>query len=98
MLSSNRRVGGVVRKYLFSWCLLIAALCVGSSVAQADNVYDWKGTCTLGCAGTATGGLKLANGASPCNFSASQFLSFNSHHPKLGPCRAGAPLRARASR
>jgi hypothetical protein len=76
MLSSNRRVGGDVRKYLFSWCLLIAALCVGSSVAQADNVYDWKGTCTLGCTGTATGVLTLANGASPYNFSASQFLSF----------------------
>jgi hypothetical protein len=47
-------------------------------MARAD-VYEWSGTCTLGCTGTATGLLTLTNGASPLSFDNSQFVSFGYH-------------------
>jgi len=43
---------------------------------MADSVYDWQGTCTLGCEGLATGVLTLGDGASPFNFDVSSFVSF----------------------
>jgi len=55
---------------------LLAAVLNGSTPAAADIVYNWQGTCTLGCTGTATGILTLADGASPFNFTVSNFVSF----------------------
>jgi hypothetical protein len=60
--------------------LLIAALLAvvvnGSTPAAANSVYDWQGTCTLGCTGTASGVLTLTDGASPFSFNVSNFVSF----------------------
>jgi hypothetical protein len=55
---------------------LLAVVLNGSTPAAADTVYDWQGTCTLGCTGIATGILTLADGASPFNFTVSNFVSF----------------------
>jgi hypothetical protein len=54
---------------------LFAVVLSGLTPAAADTVYDWRGICTLGCTGIATGVLTLAGG-SPFNFSASNFISF----------------------
>jgi hypothetical protein len=55
---------------------LLAALVNGSTPTSANTVYDWQGTCTLGCTGTASGVLTITDGASPYSFSASDFVSF----------------------
>jgi hypothetical protein len=44
--------------------------------ARADQIFDWSGACTLGCTGTASGVLTLANGATPLAFSVADFISF----------------------
>jgi hypothetical protein len=53
----------------------LATLLAGPSSAAASVVYDWQGTCTLGCTGTATGELTLTGGT-PTTFTKSQFVSF----------------------
>jgi hypothetical protein len=53
--------------------LLIGA---AQTPARAATVYEWQGTCTLGCMGTATGVLTLADGASPFDFTAPDFISY----------------------
>jgi hypothetical protein len=55
-------------------CLISTAL--GASTTAIAAVYEWSGTCTLGCSGTSIGFLTIADGASPLNFDASQFISF----------------------
>jgi hypothetical protein len=59
---------------LFAAAIAIASAIVGGPAAAA--VYEWSGTCTLGCSGTSIGFLAIADGASPLNFDASQFISF----------------------
>jgi hypothetical protein len=50
-----------------------------SSEARADLVYTWTGTCDLGCTGTATVTLTLADGAEGVDLStdSSLFISFS---------------------
>jgi hypothetical protein len=55
---------------------LLAVVLNGSTPAAADTVYNWQGTCTLGCTEIATGILTLVDGASPFNFTVSNFVSF----------------------
>jgi len=55
---------------------LLAALVNGSTPASANTMYDWQGTCTLGCSGNATGVLTLTDGASPFHFAVANFISF----------------------
>jgi hypothetical protein len=63
-------------RLLAAWLALASAtLVAGSSSAAASVVYDWQGTCTLGCTGTATGSLTLTGGT-PTTFTKSQFVSF----------------------
>jgi hypothetical protein len=70
-------------KHIARWPAMIAAAplwiflgsVLGTSTATA-TVYEWSGTCTLGCSGTSTGLLTLADGASPLSFDASQFVFF----------------------
>jgi hypothetical protein len=58
------------------WAALLVALVSNSTPAAANAVYNWQGTCTLGCTEIATGVLTLTDGASPFNFSVSNFVSF----------------------
>jgi hypothetical protein len=53
----------------------LAVLANNSTPAAANILYDWQGTCTLGCTGIATGVLTLAAG-NPYDFVRSNFISF----------------------
>jgi hypothetical protein len=55
---------------------IAVAMIVGAPTTATAAVYEWSGTCTLGCSGTSIGFLTIADGASPLNFDASQFFSF----------------------
>jgi len=57
---------------------LVAAVMASASMAHAA-VYEWSGTCTLGCTGGASGVLTLTDGASPLAFNNSQFVSLQYH-------------------
>jgi hypothetical protein len=61
-----------VRRYQLCSSVWLSA----ESVAKADQVYSWQGTCVLGCSGTATGVLTLTDGAAPFAFTAANFISF----------------------
>jgi hypothetical protein len=80
MNGETERDLGTPRKGFTAPALLgsaLLAVCFNASTpAMADAVYDWQGTCTLGCAGLATGVLTLGDGASPFNFNVSNFVSF----------------------
>ena len=71
--------------------LLGVAVTVGllsfSATSKANVVYDWQGTCTLGCTGTATGVLTLTDGASPFNFGLLNFISFSRRIKDSGRAR-----------
>jgi hypothetical protein len=55
---------------------LAASLC--SATARADIIFDFSGTCTAGCSGTATGVLDLTNAYSfGTPITASTFVSFD---------------------
>jgi PEP-CTERM motif len=61
-------------RLLLGVAALLALLPVASSTA---SVFNWEGgICTLGCTGTATGVLTLADGGTPFSFEASNFVSF----------------------
>lgn len=54
-----------------------AAVTLGASAASATVVYDWTGTCTNGCTGTATAVLTLDDAYTPGTALAnSDFISF----------------------
>ena len=61
--------------------LLLLTFCVSALLAapaKAVVVYDWSGTCTSGCVGTATGVLTLADSYTPGTLvSANDFVSWS---------------------
>jgi PEP-CTERM motif len=66
---------GAIKTLLLGVAITVALLSI-SATAKANVVYDWQGTCTLGCTGTATGVLTLTDGASSFNFGLLNFISF----------------------
>jgi hypothetical protein len=65
---------GSIMRTLLGVAALLALMPVTST---ANVVFDWQGgTCTLGCVGTTTGILTLADGADPFSFNTSNFISF----------------------
>src|SRR5262245_51698603 len=65
MNGETERDLGTPRKGFTAPALLgsaLLAVCFNASTpAMADAFYDWQGTCTLGCAGLATGVLTLGD-------------------------------------
>jgi hypothetical protein len=57
-----------VKNKACAWTALLVVLFYGSP-APASTMYNWQGTCTFGCSGTATGILTLVDSAGgPFNF------------------------------
>lgn len=56
--------------------ILWASLLLVSGQVNASSIFHWTGTCSLGCTGNSTGVLTLGDGASPLDFTRTQFISW----------------------